>query len=202
MVASVLESVPLPRAFYGQDTAAVARLLLGQLLVRVLPDGQTLSGVIVETEAYVSGDPASHAFKGPTPRCASMFGPPGHAYVYVSYGLHAMLNVVTAPQGIGEAVLIRALEPVSGIEIMRAHRGELHNIRALTNGPGKLAQAFALSRRADDGRDMTGPQGGLWIAAQDAGPLPIVTTTRIGITRGADLPLRFYVRGSAYISKP
>lgn len=202
MVASDVENTPLPRAFYVQDTATVARLLLGQLLVRVFPDGHILSGIIVETEAYVTGDPASHAFNGPTPRCAAMFGPPGYAYVYVSYGLHTMLNVVTGPADVGEAVLLRALEPVNGTEVMRAHRGGLQNVLSLTNGPGKLAQAFSLSRAVDNGRDMTDPRSGLWIAAQDAGSLSIVTTTRIGITRGADLPLRFYVGGSPYISKP
>ena len=114
---------PLPRSFYAQDTCSVAQQLLGQRVQRRLADGEILAGLIVETEAYLTGDPASHAFRGETPRNRTMFGPPGHAYVYFSYGLHMMLNVVCGPAGLGEAVLIRALEPQEGIETMRRLRG-------------------------------------------------------------------------------
>ncbi len=192
---------PLPRAFYEQDTPQVARLLLGQKIIRRLPTGETLSGLIAETEAYLTGDPASHAFRGETPRNRTMFGPPGHAYVYFTYGLHMMLNVVCAPKGTGEAVLIRALEPLDGIQTMRAHRRNIANVHQLTNGPGKLAQALAVTVAQDNGKDVTDPAGDLIIASHDFGPINIVETTRIGISQGKDSPWRFYIRGNRYVSR-
>lgn len=192
---------PLPREFYEQDTLVVAQKLLGQKVVRRLTTGESLSGVIVETEGYLTGDPASHAFRGETPRNRAMFGPPGHAYVYLSYGFHRMLNVVCGPPGVGEAVLIRAIEPISGIDAMRRHRSGIEKARLLTNGPGKLAQALGLTRAGDDGKDVTDPESDLVIAAHSFGPFEVVSTTRIGISQGIDSPWRYYVRGNPYVSR-
>ena len=192
---------PLPAEFYLQDTRDAAQKLLGQLLVRTLPAGEVLSGVIVETEAYLSDDPACHAYRGRTPRNAAMFGPPGHAYVYFTYGLHMMLNVVCAPEGTAEAVLIRALEPVDGIDTMRWNRGNPPETRQLTNGPGKLAQALALTRQAHNNLDITHPGGELYIMPQEVPAFETVAATRIGISQGADLPWRYYLRGNAYVSR-
>ncbi len=193
--------MPLPCEFYLQDTLTVAQEMLGKLLVHRLPDSEVLSGIIVETEGYLTGDPACHAYRGQTPRNATMFGPPGHAYVYFTYGLHMMLNVVCAPEGIAEAVLIRAIQPVDGIETMRRNRGGIAETRQLTNGPGKLAQALNLTRAKDDGLDMTGLHSSLAIFPHSFPPFEIVTTTRIGITQGADLPWRYYVQGNRFVSR-
>jgi len=192
---------PLPREFYLQDTREAAQKLLGQLVVRRLPSGETLSGIIVETEAYLHDDPACHAYRGLTPRNATMFGPPGHAYVYFTYGLHMMLNLVCAPEGTAEAVLIRALEPTEGINQMRENRGGLAETRQLTNGPGKLAQALALTRLSHNGMDVTDAGGELQIWPNNYPPFEMVTTTRIGITQGADLPWRYYMRGNPFVSR-
>ncbi len=192
---------PFPREFYEQDTRAVAQSLLGQIVMRRLPTGETLSGIIVETEAYLRDDPACHAYRGQTPRNSAMFGPPGHAYVYFTYGLHMMLNLVCAPEGIAEAVLIRALEPVEGIEIMRQNRGGMAETRQLTNGPGKLAQALALTRLSHNNADVTDPAGALLVLPHNYPPFERVTTTRIGITQGVDLPWRYYVAGNPFVSR-
>jgi DNA-3-methyladenine glycosylase len=192
---------PLPTDFYLQDTRDAAQKLLGQLLVRTLPTGEVLSGIIVETEAYLTDDPACHAYRGQTPRNAAMFGPPGHAYVYFTYGLHMMLNLVCAPQGTAEAVLIRALEPVEGIDTMRLNRGNLAETRQLTNGPGKLAQALALTRLAHNGLDITRPGSELYVLPQAVPAFETVETTRIGISQGIDLPWRYYIRGNASVSR-
>ena len=192
---------PFPQEFYLQDTRTVAKALLGQQVVRRLPGGETLAGIIVETEAYLTDDPACHAYRGQTPRNAAMFGPPGQAYVYFTYGLHMMFNLVCGPQGIAEAVLIRALEPTEGIALMRQNRGGMAETRHLTNGPGKLAQALALTRLAHNEADLTNPDGELVILPRTAPPFETVETTRIGITRGAELPWRYYIRGNPYVSK-
>ena len=192
---------PFPKEFYLQDTRTVAKALLGQVVSRRLPTGETLAGIIVETEAYLTDDPACHAYRGQTPRNAAMFGPPGQAYVYFTYGLHMMFNLVCAPQGIAEAVLIRALEPTEGIELMRQNRGGIAETRQLTNGPGKLAQALALTRLAHNEADLTNPDGELMILPRSTPPLELVETTRIGITRGAELPWRYYMRGNPFVSK-
>jgi DNA-3-methyladenine glycosylase len=192
---------PLPTEFYLQDTRDAAKKLLGQLLVRTLPGGEVLSGIIVETEAYLTDDPACHAYRGQTPRNAAMFGPPGHAYVYFTYGLHMMLNLVCAPEGTAEAVLIRALEPVEGIDIMRLNRGNLPETRQLTNGPGKLAQALALTRLAHNGLDITHLNSELYVLPQEAPAFETVETTRIGISQGMDFPWRYYIRGNAFVSR-
>ncbi len=193
--------LPLPREFYLQDTLVVAQRLLGQKVVRRLPGGGTLAGIIVETEAYCTGDPACHAYRGLTPRNQIMFGPPGHAYVYFTYGLHMMLNLVCAPEGIAEAVLIRALEPTEGIEFMCQNRGGLLELRHLTNGPGKLAQALVLTRLSHNGLDVTDAGSELQVWSNDYPPFEMVTTTRIGITQGADLPWRYYIRGNPFVSR-
>lgn len=192
---------PIPREFYWQDTRTAAQRLLGQVVRRRLPTGEILSGIIVETEAYLHDDPACHAYRGLTPRNQTMFGPPGHAYVYFTYGLHMMLNLVCAPEGVAEAVLIRALEPTEGIDFMRQNRGGLLETRQLTNGPGKLAQALGLNRLSHNGLDLTDADGELQVWPNDYPLFETVTATRIGITQGADLPWRYYIRGNPFVSR-
>lgn len=192
-------TAPLPRAFYDRPTLDVARDLIGKMLLRRTAEG-VAGGMIVETEAYISAiDPSAHGFRGPTPRNRSMFGGPGHAYVYRSYGVHFCLNVVTEGEGVAAAVLIRAIRPQVGVELMRARRGERVAARDLARGPGRLCQALALTL-ADDGVDLLG--SALWIAEPPAsdGVLPIVATPRVGITQAADWPWRFVVAGDAYVS--
>jgi DNA-3-methyladenine glycosylase len=194
----------LPRSFYEQPTVDVARALLGTIVCRTLPSGQRLSGIVVETEAYLTGDPASHAYRGKTPRNAVMFGPAGHAYIYISYGIHAMLNFVTAGKGIAEAVLIRALEPVDGLETMRALRKGIEGRYSLTSGPGKIGQALALTVKADNGLNLTDPHSALHVLPRPGTtsvPIEIVTTPRIGISAGIDEPWRFYVKGNRHVSR-
>jgi DNA-3-methyladenine glycosylase len=189
---------PLPREFYARDTTEVARDLLGRMLVHDDPDGLT-AGIIVETEAYMQGDPGCHAARGQTARNAPMFGPPGTIYVYLIYGMHHCLNLVTQPEGVGEAVLIRALEPVHGLELMRKRRGRA-DVQELTTGPAKLTQALGVDRAHNAG-DIT--QGPLYVSDGPPAPGPILTTTRIGLstTRGAELPLRYCLRDSVHLSR-
>jgi DNA-3-methyladenine glycosylase len=152
--------------------------------------------VIVETEAYRPEDPACHAYKGPTMRNRNIFGPPGIAYVYLSYGTHNLLNVVCEPEGVGSAVLIRALRPSDGEDLMERRRGRG---RDLCNGPGRLTQALGVDL-SYDGQDLT--SGSLTISEGDAPPEGIIETTRIGITRGTDLPWRYLVEGDKFVSVP
>jgi DNA-3-methyladenine glycosylase len=187
---------PLVRAELPTDTATLARHLLGQLVVRALPEG-LVAGRIVETEAYVVGDAASHAFRGMTGRNRSLFLERGHAYVYLAYGLSWMLNVASEPAGIGAGVLIRALEPLEGLPVMRRNRGTAKP-RDLARGPGRLAAALRIDRSLD-GVDLC-REGPLWLARGDDGPLAIGRSVRIGIAREADRPLRFYLRGSPFVS--
>lgn len=186
----------LPRAFYCRDTVAVARDLLGAILVHETAAGVT-AGRIVETEAYLQGDPACHASRGMTRRNRVMFGPPGHAYVYFIYGMYYCFNVVSAPEGVGEAVLIRALEPIEGILHMLRRR-KREKLTELCNGPAKLVQAMGITR-SHNGVDLTGKP--LYIGMGKKTTETVVTTTRIGIRAGADLPLRFYLKNNKFISK-
>ena len=178
----------------------VARGLLGKILAH----GET-AGLIVETEAYLSRDElgnidlAAHSAAGITRRTRVIFGPPGHAYVYLSYGMHECLNIVAEPEGDPGCVLIRALEPVEGIESMRQRRPGARRDRDLTSGPGRLTQALAITRE-HNGRDVT--RGDLVIRTpENPRDFEIEVTKRIGITRSADLPLRFLVRGNAFVSR-
>ena len=195
----------LGRDFYRQETASVARALLGAFLVHRTEEA-TLVGRIVETEAYLgAADPASHAFRGPTARNATMFGPPGRLYVYFIYGVHYCCNVVTAPKGVGEAVLLRALEPIAGLDVMRVRRGTDVE-RNLCSGPGKLVEALAIGPR-DDGADLVrGPLGiwerGSWTPPEGAAwDEAIASSARVGITKAAELPLRFFLRGNRHVSR-
>ncbi len=195
---------PLPWKFYEPSAATVAPQLLGHWLIRNMPDGPC-GGIIVEAEAYLPNDPASHAFNGETKRNRVMFGAPGHGYVYFIYGNHWCFNAVCRPVGQAEAVLVRALEPAFGLDAMR-HRRAVAREHDLTNGPGKLCAALDIDR-SHDGVDLCDAGSPVFIARNphlkktlsQLGPL--VTTTRIGITRAADLPLRFYLAGSKFISR-
>ncbi|NDD27787.1 MAG: DNA-3-methyladenine glycosylase [Proteobacteria bacterium] len=191
----------LAKRFYQNPTPAVARGLLGALLCRRTPDGLRV-GRIVETEAYLGADDAaSHAARGVTPRNRPMFEPPGHAYVYFTYGMHWCFNVVAwdAPPG---AVLIRAVEPLAGVALMTAARG-VATLAGLTNGPAKLCRAFSIDA-GQNGASLIDGKGGLFIARPDtSGPSrPIATTPRIGIRKATELALRFCYADSAFLSRP
>jgi DNA-3-methyladenine glycosylase len=183
------------RSFYDRPVLEVARDLVGCLLTY-----GDCSGVIVETEAYHDSEPACHAFVGLTPRTATLFGPPGYAYVYRSYGVHALLNAVCEPRGVGAAVLIRALEPVRGIEEMRMRRG-LDSVRDLCSGPGKLTQALGISL-GENGLDLL--SGSIRVTGRTAAwrDVPVAVDRRIGITKAVELPWRFCAAGSRFLSRP
>ena len=196
--------------FYERPATEVAPELVGKLLV--LDDGRDggfdtftgRAGRIVEVEAYSGGgDPAAHSRSGPTTRNATMFGPPGRLYVYLIYGLHWCANAVCAPAGTGDAVLLRALEPVRGSEIMATHRGtggRTVGFTELCSGPAKLTQAFGING-THDGCDLTSV-GGLSICDDGWSPARLATSSRIGISRGTDLPWRWYVAGNPHVSAP
>jgi DNA-3-methyladenine glycosylase len=182
-------------SFFARDVVEVAQDLVGCVVRR----GET-SGVIVETEAYHDSEPACHAFVGRTPRTRTLFGPPGRAYIYRSYGIHALLNAVSEPEGVGAAVLIRALEPLDGIDVMRGRRG-LERVEELCSGPGKLTQALGVEldlNGADLARGpiVISPRPARWrsVTAR-AGP-------RIGISKAVELPWRFCAAGNRFVSKP
>lgn len=187
----------LPLEFFEQPTDVVARLLLGCTLVRRLGDTE-IAGRIVETEAYMPvGDEANHAYRGKTPRNAAMFGPAGILYVYKIYGIHHCVNVVTEAEGQGCAVLIRAVEPVAGIPAMQQRRG-VNEVDILCNGPGKLAQAFGFTRT-----DSFTPLDGLDVCIRSGGGVSddrVGVTSRIGLSKAVELPLRFFVRGNPHVS--
>lgn len=185
-------SDPQRQGFWARAPADVARDLIGW---EVYVAG--VGGRIVETEAYHQQDPASHSFPGPTPRNAVMFGPPGYVYVYRSYGIHWCLNFVSGGEGEGSAVLIRALEPLHGLDLMRERRG-LMDVRALCSGPGKLCQALAVTRD-HNGLSLDHPPFEL---RQGPAPAALVAGPRIGITKAAEKPWRFGEAGSKFVSRP
>lgn len=187
----------LPRSFYRRDPRDVAPELLGKVLVH-----GGLSARIVEVEAYCGSiDPGSHAFRGMTKRNATMFGPPGRLYVYFTYGMHWCANAVCGDEGEGVAVLLRAAEPLTGVEDMRARRVRARRDRDLCSGPAKLCQAFGLDGTYD-GADLPTVDRGVTIADDGTPPPPAVTSTRIGLSAGADLPWRWCVPGHPHLSKP
>jgi DNA-3-methyladenine glycosylase len=189
---------PLARAEVPIDTVSLARYLIGKLLVRELPEG-VVSGRIVETEAYVVGDAAGHAYRGMTRRNRSLFLERGNAYVYLVYGSAYMLNVSSELAGTGAGVLIRALEPLEGISIMQLNRG-IERLRDLARGPGRLTAALRIDHRFD-GLDLC-REGPLWLGRCDHEPGEIGQSIRIGIARDANRLLRFYLRGSPFVSGP
>jgi DNA-3-methyladenine glycosylase len=185
-------------SFYDRPTEQVARDLLGAVLECTTPLG-TASGRIVETEAYLGpDDPACHAVAGLTERTRNLHGPPGIAYVYFIYGVHWCFNAVTREEGHGSAVLVRAVEPIAGVDLMRERRGNVRRDVDLTNGPGKLCQALGIDG-AMDGTRLTQPPLRI-LAAPPVEGGDVEITPRIGITRAADWPLRWLVRGNPYVS--
>ena len=188
----------MDRAEIPANTARLAHFLIGKMLVRVLAEGMA-GGRIVETEAYGIGDPAGHAYRGITPRNRALFLERGHAYVYLAYGSSFMLNVSSETSGVGAGVLIRAIEPTDGITIMERNRGT-ERLRDLARGPGRLSAALEIDRRLD-GIDLC-QAGPLWLGSDGRASGEIGQSKRIGITRAADSPVRFYVRGNRFVSGP
>src|SRR5882757_10237102 len=183
---------PLKRSFFARSVLEVAPDLIGATL---LVDG--VGGIIVEVEAYHHTEPAAHSFNGPTPRNLVMFGPPGFAYVYRSYGIHWCINFVCEKEGSASAVLIRALEPTHGIPAMRRRRG-LHDVRSLCSGPGKLTEALAITD-AHNGLALDAPPIALHARI---GKVEVATGVRIGITKAVELPWRYGLKGTKFLSKP
>lgn len=199
----------LPRKFFDRDPRIVGPDLLGKLIVR--REGRKLiAGRIVEVEAYLGADDAAaHAAAGRTARNDVLWGPPGHAYVYFIYGVHYCLNISCLPDGKAGGILIRALEPVSGLEEMAAARelGDLdfnsvRDLRKLASGPGRLSEALRVTRPRDNGKDMLSPECDLQVRDDGVVPEKIATTARIGITKSADMPLRYVISGSKFLSRP
>jgi DNA-3-methyladenine glycosylase len=195
---------PLPRAFFARDPRRVARELLGKVLVRREEHG-SLTARIVEVEAYLGErDPAAHASAGKTLRNAVLFGPPGHAYIYFIYGNHYCLNVSCEPEGKAGSVLFRAVEPLTGIEAMARSRGiELRSSkdwRNLTSGPGRLCEAFGITRTRDNACDLTSDASSLWLGDDGCRIRGIVVTPRVGIVKAADKPLRYVLAGNRFVS--
>ncbi|MBT9331717.1 DNA-3-methyladenine glycosylase [Paracidobacterium acidisoli] len=192
----------LPRTFYLRSPDIVARDLLGKLLVRRL-DGELLTGRIVEVEAYFGlGDPAAHSASGKTARNEVIFGPPGFAYVYFIYGMHYCLNISCEPEGQAGCVLLRALEPVGGLETMARLRGLAPHAkpRLLTSGPGRLCQALGITRAIHNALDVTDAESGLQVEEDGFFAGSIMATPRIGIRKAAERPLRFLLEGNRFVS--
>ena len=196
--------VRLDHAFYDRDPREVSHDLLGKILVR--REGRNLlKARIVEVEAYLGADdPAAHAAAGRTVRNDVLFGPPARAYVYFIYGNHWCFNVSCLPDGIAGGVLFRALEPLEGIDAMAKARGVTiqrpRDLRLLTSGPGRLAEAFGITRPRDNGKDLASPRSDLWIADDGSSPPRVATTVRIGITKAANMPLRYVIPGNPFVS--
>ena len=198
----------LQRSFFNRDPRIVARELLGKLIVR-REDRKQLLGRIVEVEAYLgAGDLAAHAAAGNTARNSVLWGPPGHAYVYFIYGVHYCLNISCLPAGEAGCILIRALEPVSGMREMAQARGlddldleSMRDLRKLASGPGKLCEALGITRPRDNGKDMVSPTCDLQVASDGFRVDEVAVTQRIGITKSAELPLRYVIAGNAFVSK-
>ncbi len=188
---------PLCRELYEDDTLTLARFLLGKVLVHYSPEGLT-AGMIVETEAYRQGDPACHASRGMTQRNAMMFGPAGNAYVYLVYGIYCCFNVVGGKEGVGEAVLIRALEPLVGLDLLYKRRAKARKVTDLMSGPGKLCAAMAISREHNGLALLEKP---LFIATGNAvDDNDIACAPRIGISQARDKEWRYYLKGNANVS--
>lgn len=185
----------LPKSFFDQDSLSLAKSLLGCELVHITPE-DTTSGIIVETESYSQDDAASHSYRGETERTRVMFGSGGHAYVYFTYGMHYCFNVTADKAGVGSAVLIRALDPKTGIEIMKKRRGR-ENVVDLASGPAKLVQAMGITK-ADYGKPLF--SGNLFIRSHLKNPV-IESGPRVGIKQATDKPWRFWVSGSTYVSR-
>jgi DNA-3-methyladenine glycosylase len=195
---------PLSGEFYDRDPRRVSRELLGKVLVR-RERKQVLAARIVEVEAYLGeDDPAAHSFAGRTLRNAVLFGPPGYAYVYFIYGNHYCLNVSCLPDGVAGGILFRALEPLVGMEQMALSRnvsiGSVRDLRKLTSGPGRLAEAFGITRERDNGKDLASPRSDLFIVDDGYRVRRVLTTPRIGITKAAGLPLRYLIAGNEFVS--
>lgn len=186
----------LPRSFYARAATEVAPDLLGQILVRALPDGTRAAARIVEVEAYGPDDPASHAFRGMTPRNAAMFGPPGHLYVYFTYGMHFCMNAVCGGMGEGTAVLLRAGEPLEGVERMRARRNRERTLE-LCSGPGRFTQALGVTR-SEDGADLV-DGGSLWVERASRSEA-IETGIRVGV-RETTRSWRYWLEGNPFVSR-
>jgi DNA-3-methyladenine glycosylase len=193
----------ISREFYLDPPDSVARKLLGKLLVRGGAGGDAMVGRIVEVEAYFGeSDPAAHSFAGKTARNSVLFGPPGRAYVYFVYGMHYCLNVSCEPEGRAGGVLFRALEPLCGLEAMATARGvPVTRAAALTSGPGRLCQAFGVTRARDNGVDLTSPQSDLQIQDDGVRAGKVLVTPRIGITKDPARPARFLLAGNPFVSK-
>lgn len=198
--------VPLPHEFYDRDPRSVGRELLGKVLVR-RQGKRLLTARIVEVEAYLGeNDAAAHAAAGRTARNAVLFGPPGYAYVYFIYGNHYCLNVSCLPDGVAGGILFRALEPVVGVDEMARLRGISvggpRDLRRLTSGPGRLAEAFGITRQRDNGKDLTSVRSDLYITDDGYRVRGVVTTARIGIKKAEGLPLRYVIAGNEFVSGP
>lgn len=203
-ISNLQSAIPPSRRFFDRDPRQVGPDLLGKIIVR-RERGHLLAGRIVEAEAYLGeNDPAAHAAAGKTARNAVLFGPPGHAYVYFIYGNHYCLNVSCMPEGSAGCVLLRALEPLTGINFMAGNRdleiAKPSDLRLLTSGPGRLAEALAITRERDNGKDLLDPRSDLQMLDDNFHPEKVLATPRIGITKAAENLLRYVVAGNRFVS--